>query len=136
MNATPRLIFSLVSSPEFFRVQDAKPGWEQSVPSTAEALSLERTKVNDEDLKALAKYRQLRCLDLDATNVTDKSLALIASLPNLEELWLEETAVTDFGLRLLQTAKELRFLSVAYSAVTSSGVESLRAACPALTVSA
>jgi hypothetical protein len=136
MNTAPRLIFSLASSPGFFRIQDANRAWSQAVPSTAEALSLERTAVSDEDLKLLTNFPELRCLDLDATRVTDESLPLIATLPKLEELWLEETAVTDVGLRALHSAKALRFLSVSYSAVTSSGVKTLRLACPRLTVAA
>ena len=135
MNTSRRLIFSLASSPEFFRVVGSAHDWAEAVPKSAKVLTFERMAVNDDELEALVGYLDVRCIDLDATRVTDRSIAMIASLPKLEELWLEETEVTDAGLVALHSATKLKFLSVAYSRVTPIGVMALRAALSRLSVS-
>ena len=67
---------------------------------------LPRTKVTDNDLKALAPIKNLEILDLSDTKVTDAGLKELAPLTKLKSLTLPNTHVTDAGLKELVALKE------------------------------
>ena len=105
-------------------------------PFRIEKITLNDTKVKDDDLEKLAGLKSLRSLSLYRTDVGDNALAHVAAIPNLEELELSYTRVTDQGLPRL---KDLRRLNKLYlygtnATVTDDGVKSLQQERPKLKI--
>ena len=69
------------------------------------ALSLQKTAVGDEGIKALAGLENLQRLDLTETEITDESVATLKTLPNLTSLTLKNAAVSAEGIAELEEAK-------------------------------
>ena len=107
-----------------------------SGPYQIEKISLNETKVKDDDLEKLAGLNSLRSLSLYRTEVGDNALTHIAAIPNLEELELSYTRVTDQGLLRLKDLKRLNKLHLygTSGAVTDDGVKNLQQECPKLKV--
>lgn len=87
-------------------------------------VDLRKTKANNDILKHVAVFRELRALDLSYANVDDSGLNTIAHLP-LQELWLQSTNVTDPSANTLSTMKSLEFLALNATSVTDQFLEDL-----------
>ena len=69
------------------------------------SLTLCGTRVSDEGLQALDKFRSLQQLDLNMTDVTDDGLPALAKLGRLTSVDLSHTLVTPGGVKRLQRAR-------------------------------
>ncbi|WP_426751631.1 hypothetical protein [Myxococcus sp. Y35] len=96
-------------------------------------LSLQKTAVGDENLRALAGLTRLRSLTLDKTSVSDAGLAHLLKLSTLRDLYLENTRVSDAGLKHLPVLN-LRRVHLRGTQVTKEGVAWLRDQCPKLRI--
>jgi hypothetical protein len=116
----------------------------------ATALFLEKTRVTDKGLEAVAKLTGLRTLqitdagltggglgrladlkdlailDLARTKVTGEGLRQLKGPKHLKELYLRETRVTDKGLAVLSRFPELEYLDLSDTPVTNAGVARLK----------
>lgn len=89
-------------------------------------LFLPGPKIQDADLKLVAKLTELEVLKLDAANnVTDAGLKELATLKNLQDLGLGSTKVTDAGLKELAGFKKLQKLNLNFTKVTDAGLKVL-----------
>jgi hypothetical protein len=80
--------------------------------SDVEHLSLEGTKVNDEDLKDIAHLSKLQQLDLDGTFVTGKGLCNLSGMEDLYSLSLNNTKITDDVIRDIGQLTNLFYLRI------------------------
>ena len=71
-------------------------------------INLSGMDVKDEDLAALAQFKNLRRLNLNFTSITGNSLEQLKVLPHLKELSLSGTSVEQSHLRALQDFTKLR----------------------------
>ncbi|HEX6278987.1 MAG TPA: amidohydrolase family protein, partial [Pyrinomonadaceae bacterium] len=112
-------------------------------------VDLNNAKLQDEDLKHLARFHQLEWLDLrvtpigDAgvahlkglnklkflnlarTNLSDKGLAELRGLTGLETLLMAHTKITDPGLSVIEKFGKLRRLSVFKTGIGDAGLRSV-----------
>src|SRR5438045_1914469 len=70
------------------------------------------SRINDEGLKRLAPFKDLRKLDLEGSEVTGAGLKHLASLTKLQELNLSRTRTGDEGLKHLRHLKDLQTLDL------------------------
>jgi hypothetical protein len=75
---------------------------------SVERLGLERTKVGDLGLQAIAKIDRLRELDLSHCSVTDQGVASLAGHTRLETLWLTDCPITDAAVDSLVRIPKLK----------------------------
>lgn len=81
-------------------------------------VGLQGFEVADEDLEALAGWKELEQIDVvDGKKVTDKGVKTLAALPKLRELVLADTAVTAAGVNAFSGHKELARLTVSNTIV-------------------
>ena len=80
-------------------------------------LGLNRTRISDRGLAALAKLKTLRNLSLASTAVTDAGVERLAALP-LESLRLDHTAITDRAAKSLAGFDHLKYLNITQTNVT------------------
>ena len=73
-----------------------------------ERLGLERTKVGDEGLQAIARIDRLRELDLSNCSITDQGVASLAGHPRLETLWLTDCPISDASVESLVRIPKLK----------------------------
>lgn len=97
-------------------------------------IDLEGRRIQDDDLKILQSFRQLRKLDLEETPITDDGLKHLSDLTSLESLDLEETRVTDDGMVHLRTLKNLKVINLDDTRVTRRGEQILKDAIPGLRI--
>jgi len=102
-----------------------------------EVLDLSNTYVADDDLKNVARMRNLRELDLFRTNVTSTGLAQLCDLPNLRALAVGSWAIserrwliTDAAVPSLSRLRHLQRLTLYETKITTTGFAALRAALP------
>jgi Leucine-rich repeat (LRR) protein len=74
---------------------------------------------------ATLEFRDLDSLKLDKTKVDDEGLKAIGHLTTLRSLSLEGTQITDAGLAELRRLQNLQFLYVSGSSVTADGIARL-----------
>jgi hypothetical protein len=98
-----------------------------------DSVSLQRTAVEDEDLRALVGHPRLRELGLEETAVSDAGLAPLRKLPALRILRLDTTRVGDPGLKHLPRMN-LRDVHLRGTQATEEGVAWLRRRCPGLRI--
>lgn len=105
-------------------------------PYQIERISLNGTKVKDEDLQKLVGLKSLRSLSLYRTEITDAALIHVVAIPNLEELELSYTRVSDQGLpRLLGMPRLTKlYLYGTNATVTENGLKTLQVGKPHLKV--
>lgn len=96
-----------------------------------DTLSLQRTAVEDEDLRALVGLIRLRVLGLAGTAVSDAGLARLRRLPALRILILDNTRVGDTGLKQLPRLR-LQNVHLRGTQVSEEGIAWLRRRCPRL----
>ncbi|MFM8175591.1 MAG: leucine-rich repeat domain-containing protein [Pirellulaceae bacterium] len=75
---------------------------------SVERLGLERTKVGDLGLQAIAKIHRLRELDLSHCSITDQGVASFAGHMRLETLWLTDCPITDDAVESLVRLPKLK----------------------------
>src|SRR5690606_3193798 len=68
-------------------------------------LSMQNTRVTDEDLKDLHKVEKLKSLELQNTQITDEGLKEIAKLKSLASVMLTGTPTTREGREALRKAR-------------------------------
>ncbi|NMO15708.1 hypothetical protein HPC49_02455 [Pyxidicoccus fallax] len=98
-----------------------------------DTLQLQRTAVEDEDLRALVGLTRLGTLGLNETAVSDAGLAHLRKLPALRYLELDKTRVSDRGLKHLSRLR-LKAVHLRGTQVTEEGVAWLRRECPRLRI--
>jgi Leucine-rich repeat (LRR) protein len=89
-------------------------------------LSLDRTPVADDALKALEGLPNLRKLDLRQTGVMGRGLTHLAKLPKLAELSLAGSKVSDLFAAKVGALTRLERLSLARCAVSDEGLKHLQ----------
>lgn len=68
-------------------------------------LSMQNSRISDEDLKDLHKIQNLKMLDLESTQVTDEGLKEIAKLKDVVSVALSGTQTTREGREALRKAR-------------------------------
>lgn len=101
---------------------------------TLKRLTLARTEVASEDLKALTELASIEHLDLSRTDVGDQALNFVSQLTGLKTLNLRDTNVTDEGLQKLVKLEKLELVYVWGSIVTASGAKWLEKQIDGVTV--
>jgi len=86
-------------------------------------LSLEETRVGDEDVRCLALLTKLEWLNLYRTELGDEGLEILSALPSLRHLPAGETRVTDAGLVHLARMPRLEYLGLRGDKITDAGME-------------
>jgi hypothetical protein len=92
---------------------------------TFQQLSLEGTKLADDQVHYLCGLMPLRSLLLSGTPITDAGLAQLSGLDNLQCLYLDGTRVTDAGLKHLAQFANLENLNLAGTCITGAGLAQL-----------
>lgn len=95
-----------------------------------EHLSLERVRLDGDDLACLAGLTKLKTLRLDNVQPYPRSqeahlLRALPELPRLQTLDLESSDVRDGDIRFLSVLRRLKSLNLRYSKVTSAGLAQL-----------
>lgn len=110
-------------------------GWDRhdyrvlSARSDAAVLQMANADVDNETLRLLGDFKELRELDLNDTQVTDSGLALLAALPALERLRLARTHISDAGFKKhLMPLPGLVELDLRGTRVTPESISAWRAA--------
>lgn len=98
-------------------------------------LNLEGTEMKDDEISAIAQFKNLTRLRLEHSNITDKGLQHLKQLPYLEYLNLYDTQVSDEGIQQLAELKNLKKLYLWQTQVTAAGAQKLKEALPGLEVS-
>jgi hypothetical protein len=93
-------------------------------------LTLSGTKVNDDDLRKLARLHTIETLHLADTDVTDDGIQWLIKLPRLKTLSLRGTVLTDVGLRTLAVRSSLEELDIVNTNATEEGLAQLIKALP------
>jgi hypothetical protein len=110
-------------------------------------LSLANSRVSDEGLAQLGRFRRLNCLYIGNTDyvkfigpsgaklnttpvITGKGLVALKDLPNLEVVQLVGPQTTDRDLRALGALKHLVFVDLVSTSSTDAGVAELKKALP------
>lgn len=97
-------------------------------------LNLSYTEVNDESMKILKDFKNLRRLHLTRTQITDESIKTLAQLPNLNFINLDGTNVTLAGLQQLSEMKSLKSLFLFEVKLTEEEREQLKRRLPKVNI--
>lgn len=98
-------------------------------------LGLSNTGIGDAGLARVQGLRRLKALDLWHDGITDAGLVHLAGFDRLENLGLVgNPKITDAGLVHLRTLKRLRLLEIGQTNVTDAGLAELKAALPRLVI--
>lgn len=96
--------------------------------SQMRGLILDRTKVNDEDLKAIGRMKKLTYLDLRKTEISDKGIKYLAPLTELVKLEIDGCKnVTSGAIPTLMQLPKLRAILMSNTGLTRDGVIKLQA---------
>ncbi len=93
---------------------------------TLEGLSLDDTKISDDDMSHLAECKALKYLGLANTPITDTGLAHLRGLDSLHHLWLEGTNTTDAGLAHIAKINSLEYINLNNTQITDEGLMLLK----------
>ncbi len=77
-----------------------------------EGLDLQRSQIQDRDLRRLARLPHLKALSLAYSNVTGDGLAELRRMPALEELEIDAKMLSEAGLKMLAECKFLKSLHI------------------------
>ncbi|MFL5811229.1 MAG: chitobiase/beta-hexosaminidase C-terminal domain-containing protein, partial [Flavisolibacter sp.] len=97
-----------------------------SVKEQLVSLNLGKMKVQDEDLKTIGQFHQLRKLNLSFTGITGVTLNELKSLKELKQLSLSGTAVKADALKPLSSLKQLTRLYVWNTGITEDAIKQLQ----------
>lgn len=106
----------------------------ESINNQLVNLRLSNQPVNDEAIKKITNFKNLKKLNLENTAITDVSLEHLKTLPNLEQLNLYGTKITDSGLQVLAKFPSLKVVYLWQTKVSKSGIEQLKKALPKLQI--
>lgn len=70
-----------------------------------ESIDLSSTRVTDQGMRYLLKFRQLNDLTIRESEVGDEGMKFVARIPNLLNLYIDESRVTDQGIESLSKVK-------------------------------
>jgi tetratricopeptide (TPR) repeat protein len=90
-----------------------------------EALTFDRTPLDDELLRQVGEIRTLRELSLADTRITNDGLKHLAKLDNLERINLSGTKITNNGLQHLVPLRKLADIQYEGSGITAPGIDLL-----------
>lgn len=90
------------------------------------SLNLSKMPVQDSDLKALDKFKNLEVLNLNNTDIKGETFKELAKLPKLRSLSVSGTKVSTEALRDVAKCKSLKEIYVWNTAVTVKELEELR----------
>jgi hypothetical protein len=93
--------------------------------ATVYEIDLDERKADDELLKHIAIFGELRALNLSDADIDDASLELIMHLP-LTELWLQNTKITDDSAATLSKLNRLEFLALNATSLSDRFLEDLK----------
>lgn len=106
----------------------------ESINNQLVNLRLSNQPVNDEAIKKITNFKNLKKLNLENTAITDASLGHLKTLPNLEQLNLYGTNITDRGLEALTKYPNLKVIYLWQTKASKSGIEQLRKSLPNLQI--
>lgn len=124
-------------SANFVNVRNYQPSLLNDLESTNNQLvnlRLSNQPVNDEAIKKISNFKNLKKLNLENTAITDASLEHLKTLPNLEQLNLYGTNITDRGLEALTKYPNLKVVYLWQTKASKSGIEQLKKALPKLQI--
>ncbi|WP_064197423.1 MULTISPECIES: c-type cytochrome domain-containing protein [Emticicia] len=124
-------------SANFVNVRNYQPSLLNDLESTSNQLvnlRLSNQPVNDEAIKKITNFKNLKKLNLENTAITDASLEHLKTLPNLEQLNLYGTNITDRGLEALTKYPNLKVVYLWQTKASKSGIEQLKKALPKLQI--
>ena len=101
------------------RLQDLPP------PQAPFALHLQRSRLTEGELKALARFQSLQSLTLIGVEIRDDNLNELGRLRQLQILILGGNRITDAGLKALAGLDDLRMLSLGANNVRGPGLKEL-----------
>jgi hypothetical protein len=90
--------------------------------------------VEDEDLKVLSGYRNLRDITLENSQVTDEGIRHLAKVPNLTWVNVNGCSITDGAISDLVRIPSIKSLFIEDTQITETGAALLKAALPDCTV--
>ncbi len=112
---TPLALESPALGVEFFGAAQFKPEQLKELLAVKEqvvSLNLNKMPVNDEDLKTIAQFVNLRRLNLSFTNIKGSGLGALSSLKELKQVSLSGTGVTATHLSVLSSLPNLTQLYI------------------------
>ncbi len=93
-----------------------------------EALVIDGTKMRDQDVETICRFRKLEVLGIANTKITDKGLAKLVGHPKLDDLRVGGPLMNDRGLEVLCKMDKLQSLTVRDAPdVTAGGIAKLKA---------
>ncbi len=90
------------------------------------SLSLNKMPVNDDELKIISQFKNLRKLNLSFTNITGRNLTELNKLEELRQLSLSGTKIVKVDIAKLSALKKLSQLFVWNTGLTDADVTTLR----------
>ena len=103
---------------ETSRIDDLPNG-----PFVLDKIILNKTAVQNDDLKKIAELTDLTHLELHETNITDEGLDHVAKIRSLTQLELSYTKVSDEGLQKLKQLPNLKKLYLTGTDVTDEAIK-------------
>jgi len=100
-------------------------GWKAIGKMDLKVLKLYSTQIQNEDLKEIARLKNLEQLDLTCTEITDEGIAHLTGLPKLETLNLTKTKITDKATESIAEMKSVTSPIMSDTSITNAGVANL-----------
>jgi uncharacterized membrane protein len=124
-------------SANFVNVRDYKPfllNDLESINNQLINLRLGNQPINEEAIKKITNFKNLKRLNLENTDISDVALEHLKALPNLEQLNLYGTNITDRGLEAFSKYPKLKVVYLWQTKVSKSGIEHLKKLLPKLQI--
>ena len=83
---------------------------------------LSQSPINDESLKIISQFRDIKWLDLTYTKVTDEGVLNLKTLTNIQQISFEGTGVTDDSAGILDSFENLIELDFSNTAISDKAV--------------
>lgn len=97
-------------------------------------LRMSNQAINDYDLQNLIPFKNLRYLQIEKSKITDEGMDAIARITSLEQLNLYGTNISDKGLEKLQSSTNLKVLYLWKTNTTLAGISRLKKALPTIKI--
>ncbi len=98
------------------------------------SLDLNKMPIEDQDLKIISSFENLRRLNLNFSNITGATLSSLGSLKHLTSLSVSSSKITDEGITQLAVLKNLKSLYCWNTAVSEGALEQLKEKIPGLKI--